>query len=102
MLPNGQLVLARDEAIFVYGAEGRGQSYFYEGPKSAISTFHNYIIITSPPFLPSASSQSATVRNFVREQRAVLSSSSTTSSAYDTTTDIAKVTVFDPENKFVA
>lgn len=31
MLANGEMVLAKDEAIFVYGAEGRGQSYFYEG-----------------------------------------------------------------------
>lgn len=105
MLPNGQLVIARDEAIFVYGQEGRGQSYFYEGSKSAISTFHNYIVITSPPFVPTASSHSATVRNFVREQRAAPSSSSSTSAsaaAFDTSTDIAKVTIFDPENKFVA
>jgi hypothetical protein len=31
MLTTGEIVLAKDEAIFVYGPEGRGQSYFYEG-----------------------------------------------------------------------
>lgn len=91
------MVLAKDEAIFVYGTEGRGQSYFYEGSKSAVTSYMNYLIITSPPFMPSASSQSATVRNFVREQR-----SATATPSYDTSTDISKVTIFDPENKFVA
>lgn len=33
MLPSGEMVLAKDEAIFVYGPEGRGQSYFYEGER---------------------------------------------------------------------
>lgn len=97
MLSNGEIVLAKDEAIFVYGTEGRGQSYFYEGSKSAVTSYMNYIIITSPPFMPSASSQSATVRNFVRDQR-----SATATPSYDTSTDISKVTIFDPENKFVA
>lgn len=31
MLGTGDLILAKDEAIFVYGPEGRGHSYFYEG-----------------------------------------------------------------------
>lgn len=97
MLPSGEIVLAKDEAIFVYGTEGRGQSYFYEGSKSAVTSYMNYLIITSPPFMPSASSQSATVRNFVRDQR-----SATATPSYDTSTDISKVTIFDPENKYVA
>lgn len=96
--PSAELVLARDEAIFIYGPEGRGQSYYYEGPKSAILTSGSHIVITSPPFIPSSSSQSATVRNFVRDQRAT----QTKASAYDPSTDIAKVTIFDAENRFVA
>lgn len=97
MLSSGEMALAKDEAIFVYGTEGRGQSYFYEGSKSAVTSYMNYIIITSPPFMPSASSQSATVRNFVRDQRSAAAVPS-----YDTSTDISKVTIFDPENKYVA
>ncbi|KAK9896216.1 hypothetical protein P389DRAFT_76246 [Cystobasidium minutum MCA 4210] len=97
MLSSGEMVLAKDEAIFVYGTEGRGQSYFYEGSKSAVTSYMNYIIITSPPFMPSASSQSATVRNFVRDQRSAAAVPS-----YDTSADISKVTIFDPQNKYVA
>ena len=58
--------------------------------KSRIHTYRNYIVIVSPPFSPSASAASATVRNFVARNAAPPSS------------DITKVSVFDPENKFVA
>ena len=83
----------------------------HAGAKSAIATYLNYIIITSPPFLPSASSQSATVRNFVRDQRSGTAGAGSTSSSsganasgssLDASTDISKVAIFDPENKFVA
>ena len=60
------------------------------GLKSKIHTHRNYIVIVSPPFSPSASAASATVRNFVARNSAPASS------------DITKVSVFDPENKFVA
>jgi hypothetical protein len=60
------------------------------GHKSSIHTHLNYVVIVSPPFIPTASAASATVRNFVA--RSVNPSDS----------DITKVTVFDPENKLVA
>ncbi len=60
------------------------------GLKSKIHTHRNYIVIVSPPFTPSASAASATVRNFVAKSVSPRGS------------DITKVTVFDPENKFVA
>ncbi|KAL7283850.1 hypothetical protein ACG7TL_003290 [Trametes sanguinea] len=78
-----EVVIARDEAIYLFGTESRG-------PKSSIQTHRNYIVIVSPPFTPSASAASATVRNFVAK-------SSTASGS-----DITKVTVFDPENQYVA
>ncbi|OSD08241.1 hypothetical protein PYCCODRAFT_1429303 [Trametes coccinea BRFM310] len=85
-----EVVVARDEAIYLFGTESRGACYAYEGPKSSIQTHRNYIVIVSPPFTPSASAASATVRNFVAK-------SSTASGS-----DITKVTVFDPENQYVA
>ncbi|KAF9460675.1 hypothetical protein BDZ94DRAFT_1265603 [Collybia nuda] len=84
------IVVARDEAIYVCGTEGRGACYAYEGHKSSIYTHLNYLVIVSPPFIPSASAASATVRNFVA--RTVNSGE----------TDITKVTIFEPENKYVA
>ena len=58
--------------------------------KSKIHTYRNYIVIVSPPFTPTATAASATVRNFVAKNVAPPGS------------DITKVTVFDLENKFVA
>ncbi|RPD67906.1 hypothetical protein L226DRAFT_517741 [Lentinus tigrinus ALCF2SS1-7] len=85
-----EIVVARDEAIYCCGTESRGACYAYEGLKSRIHTHRNYIVIVSPPFTPTASAASATVRNFVAKSVAPSGS------------EIAKVTVFDPENKFVA
>ncbi|KDQ61289.1 hypothetical protein JAAARDRAFT_55962 [Jaapia argillacea MUCL 33604] len=84
------MVIARDEAIYVCRTEGRGTCYAYEGHKSSVHTHLNYLVIVSPPFIPSASAASATVRNFVAR-------SANTGSA----SDITKVTVFDLENKLV-
>jgi len=60
------------------------------GRKSSIHSHANYVIIVTPPFIPTAASTSATVRNFVAR------------TANASETDVTKVTVFDPENKLVA
>jgi hypothetical protein len=69
---------------------------FVAGTKSSVHAHLNYLIIITPPFIPSASSASATVRNFV-----AATSLSRTNSA-NTDSNITKVTVFDLENKLVA
>ncbi|KIM77475.1 hypothetical protein PILCRDRAFT_76651 [Piloderma croceum F 1598] len=84
------IVVAREEAVYVCGVEGRETCYAYEGSKSSVHTHLNYLVIVSPPFIPSASSASATVRNFARMTDLPAGS------------DITKVTVFDLENKLVA
>lgn len=101
------IVVAKDEAIYLCSSEGRGTCYAYEGMdiqpsnpiffmgsreghKSSIHTHLNYLVIVSPPFVPTASASSATVRNFVAR----------TPNPGDT--DITKVVVFEPENRYVA
>ncbi|KAJ3524875.1 hypothetical protein NM688_g8487 [Phlebia brevispora] len=84
------IVVARDEAIYICGIEGRGACYAYEGHKVSVHTHRNYLVIVSPPFVPSASAASATVRNFVAQNASVDNA------------DITKVVVFDLENKLVA
>jgi len=101
------MIIARDEAIYSCGVEGRGSCYAYEGMgyllssplaslttysgnKSAIHSHANYLVIVTPPFFPTLSSPSATVRNLMARSPNVGE------------TDITKVTVFDPENKLVA
>ncbi|KAF8699748.1 hypothetical protein AX14_000902 [Amanita brunnescens Koide BX004] len=84
------MVVARDEAIYLCGTDGRGACYAYEGHKSSIHTHRHYIVIISPPFTPSAHSASATVRSYVAR----------TPNAGES--DITKVAIFDLENKYVA
>ncbi|KAL1686960.1 hypothetical protein GGG16DRAFT_63250 [Schizophyllum commune] len=83
------LVIARDEAIYVCGTEGRGSSYALEGRKLSLGAHGGYLVIVSPPFSPSASAPSATVRNFYARNAATGE------------TDVTKVTLFDAENKVV-
>ncbi|KAG8947308.1 hypothetical protein FRC04_010884 [Tulasnella sp. 424] len=88
-----EMAVARDEAIYMCGPEGRGACYAYEGPKSYLYCFKTYVIIVSPPFFPKPSNISATVRNYVaRAPEPALVSQQ----------DISKITVIDVENKFVA
>jgi hypothetical protein len=94
VMPSGDVVLARDEAVYVYGPEGRGACYALEGTKSSVEAFGSNLIIVSPPFVPSAASTSATVRNYVARNA---------NAGRDyMENDISKVSVFDLEHKFIA
>ncbi|TCD67894.1 hypothetical protein EIP91_011828 [Steccherinum ochraceum] len=84
-----EVVVGRDEAVYICGTEGRGACYAYEGPKASVHVHRNYLVLISPPFAPSSSAASATVRNFALRND---------SSAQE----ITKVTILDLENKFVA
>lgn len=64
------------------------------GHKCAIHIYKDYLVVVSPPFIPSAASNSATVRKFVAKHNAEASSIGST--------DISRVGVFDAKHKFVA
>lgn len=77
------MVVARDEAIYLYGPEGRGACYAYDGHKtSAFVSKHNLIIVS--PSVPSAAARRQMPRGV------------------DDSADAAKITIFDLENKIVA
>ena len=59
----GDIVVARDDAIYYYGVNGRGPSYAYEGPKQLVRTFRQYVAVVSPPH-SSLSNRSNTLRTF--------------------------------------
>ncbi|KAF9262183.1 hypothetical protein L218DRAFT_980660 [Marasmius fiardii PR-910] len=85
------MVVAREEALYMVGIDGRGNCYAHEGQKSSVHVHSAYIVIVSPPILPTGSAASPTVRNIAR--------------AGDTEGEITKaspVTIFDPSNKLVA
>ncbi|GAA6064060.1 hypothetical protein JCM10212_006796, partial [Sporobolomyces blumeae] len=107
-----RMVVAREEAIYVYGSEGREGCWAYEGPKSAIYALQTptassssstssqlptpYLAIVTPPQRSSLSSRSATIRQHAASPRV----GSPVVHGQDEL--VSKVTIFDPENKFVA
>lgn len=46
---SGEVLVAREDAIYTYGPHGRGQSYAFESPKSSINTFRDYVTLVCPP-----------------------------------------------------
>ncbi|KAG2072195.1 hypothetical protein BDR04DRAFT_1230722 [Suillus decipiens] len=81
-----KIVLARDEAVYAYGLQGREPPYAYEGYKSSIHTHLNYVIVVSPPTTVATTSSAA------RKLGA---------QAAGGDSDASRVTVFDMENKVV-
>ena len=63
----GDVLIARDDAIYSYGVGGRGPSYAYEGPKQLLDTFGNYVILVAPPKAAPPSSKNI-LRRFVGSQ----------------------------------
>ncbi|KAF9932825.1 hypothetical protein BGZ67_004546 [Mortierella alpina] len=80
-----ELAIARDEAIFFYGPDGRGPAYAYDGAKTFISFYKSYLVLVSPPNIPQAASRTFGLH-------------SSTVSANDTT----RLTIIDTLNKFTA
>ncbi|KAG1721987.1 uncharacterized protein EDB91DRAFT_1175471 [Suillus paluster] len=81
-----KIVLARDEAVYAHGLQGREPPYAYEGYKSSIHTHLNYVIVVSPPSTVTA--PSAATRKLA-------------AAAGGGDGDASKVTVFDMENKVI-
>ncbi|GAA5854596.1 hypothetical protein JCM5353_006524, partial [Sporobolomyces roseus] len=117
-----RMVVAREEAIYVYGSEGREGCWAYEGPKSAIFAIqampttatspsetpsHSlptpYLAIVTPPQRSTIASQSATIRQHASRSNTGMNGSPRIGSPAVTQDEqVSKVTIFDPENKFVA
>ncbi|KAI3602873.1 vacuolar membrane protein [Moniliophthora roreri] len=81
------MFVAREEALYMVGIDGRGNCFAHEGLKASVQVHAAYLVIVSPPAVPSASAASATMRNIAR--------------AGDVEGEVTKVTVFDPANKLV-
>ncbi|KAH6679941.1 vacuolar membrane protein [Plectosphaerella plurivora] len=45
----GEIVVARDDAVYTYTLEGRGPPRAYESPKKLVSVFNDYIALVCPP-----------------------------------------------------
>ncbi len=45
----GDIIIARDDAVYYYGPNGRGPSFAFDGPKKMITTFNDYVGLVCPP-----------------------------------------------------
>lgn len=60
----GEIVIARDDAIYYYTIDGRGPPRAYEAPKSLISVYETYVAVVSPPSIAPAADSDAMRRRF--------------------------------------
>lgn len=73
---SGDIVVVRDDAIYYYGVDGRGPCYAFDGPKSLVEIYEDYVVLVSPPPSTTAS-KSNTLRRFGGAQADDLFSTST-------------------------
>lgn len=59
---NGDIVVVRDDAIYYYGIDGRGPCFAYDGPKSLVAIYEDYLALVSPP--ANATANTNTLRQF--------------------------------------
>ncbi|KAJ5098003.1 hypothetical protein N7532_005004 [Penicillium argentinense] len=45
----GDILIAREDAIYMYGPRGRGPSYAFESSKTSINSFRDYVALVCPP-----------------------------------------------------
>jgi vacuolar protein sorting-associated protein 11 len=43
------IIVARDDAVYSYGAKGRGASFAFEGPKKIVKMYESYVGLVCPP-----------------------------------------------------
>lgn len=86
---NGDIVVVRDDAIYYYGVDGRGPCFAYDGPKSLVEIYNDYIALVSPPATMPATTRSNTLRRFGGSQADDIFNTST-------------FTLLDTDLKFVA
>lgn len=96
----GDVVVARDDALYFYGPNGRGACYSYEGPKQLVEIFRNYVALVTPPSSrPSTAVQSSRAGVSGTLKRLMQGSSG---SDGDDPFDLTKFTLLDTELKFIA
>ncbi|KAH8696344.1 putative vacuolar protein sorting protein [Talaromyces proteolyticus] len=45
----GDILVAREDAIYIYGPRGRGPSYAFDSPKTSLGLFKGYVALVCPP-----------------------------------------------------
>ncbi|EHK98935.1 putative Vacuolar protein sorting-associated protein 11 like protein [Glarea lozoyensis 74030] len=84
-----EAVSVREDAIYYYGVDGRGPCYGYDGPKSLVAIYEDYVALVSPPAAATASNKPSALRRFGGMQAEEI---------FDTST----FTLLDTDLKFIA
>jgi len=74
---NGDIVVVRGDAIYYYGIDGRGPCYAFDGPKSLVTIFGDYVALVSPPSSNISAAKSNGLRRFGGAQAEDLFNTST-------------------------
>jgi len=74
---SGDIVIAREDAVYYYGPHGRGPSYAFEGPKKIVRMYREYVGLVCPPRVAQVST-SKTFRRLGDEVDELFSTSSFT------------------------
>ena len=100
-LSMGEVVVVRDDAIYFYSSTGgKGGCYAYEGAKSEVYIYKNYVTLVSPPqSTPSSGSAGTTVGGALKKIIGGAIGSNRTEVA---DWDVTKFTILDTEGKYIA
>lgn len=98
---DGKMVIARDEAVYIIGTEGREMSLAYEGLKSSIRLASTQLVIISPPVTPSADANPVTTRQHISGKDRKTGRLESPRNRDKPLTEAVKVTIFDLDNKLV-
>lgn len=73
----GNVIVAREDAIYTYTLDGRGPPRAYESPKNQVAIYENYVALACPPASDSAKDSEAMRRRFGSQTADALFSAST-------------------------
>ncbi|KJE89841.1 hypothetical protein CAOG_01266 [Capsaspora owczarzaki ATCC 30864] len=91
--PEGDFVVARNEAVYFFEVEDRGPAFAFEGPKRLVSWFRNYLIVVTSPQTNAPPVSGSTAGS------AVAASASTMRPSLSR---VNTVSIYDVKNKFIA
>ncbi|KZS98027.1 hypothetical protein SISNIDRAFT_472828 [Sistotremastrum niveocremeum HHB9708] len=87
---NREIMVAREEAIYRCGIDGRGDCYAYDGTKTAVYSLLGYLVVVSPVPASVSAAPSATSWNYASRP------------SESANPDATRIAILDLDNKFIA